>query len=166
MVMTSIHKFWVTQPTTSFVLMSTQLMIMQRIPGKALVAFMPNCPRSFAKAFSFILSHPFTPFSSLGGGLPPAAVPHLESNTLTKTPIAIPVALRMEVIIMSCSQNSICIRLPKVVSLSRTLVIVSLKLVIWFMSLPLSRLMLSCLTFRSSFSQVICFRISSHCTSV
>ena len=43
---------------------------------------------------------------------------------------------------------------------------VSLKIVILFVSLPLRRPMLSCLTFRSSFCWVMCFQISSCCMLV
>ena len=41
------------------------------IPGNASAAFTPNQPNRDAKALSLFLIHPFKPFSSLGGGLPP-----------------------------------------------------------------------------------------------
>ena len=41
------------------------------IPGRASAAFIPNRPNRDAKALSFDLTHPFRPFSSLGGGSPP-----------------------------------------------------------------------------------------------
>ena len=51
------------------------------IPGRASAAFIPNFPSSNAKPLSFDLTHPFKPFSSLGGGSPPppdaVAAPHL-----------------------------------------------------------------------------------------
>ena len=47
------------------------------------------------------------------------------------------------------------------VSLSNTLMIISLKLVIWFISIPLERSILSCLTFISSFCLAICLTMSS-----
>ena len=70
--MTKVHKFCVTQPTTSFALLSTQQMIVPRILGNAI---MHNLLRSLAKAFSLFLSHSFTLFSSLGRGLPPPPLP-------------------------------------------------------------------------------------------
>ena len=69
---TRAHKFCDTQPTTSFTLLRIQLIIPPMIPGRASAAFIPNFPSSDAKALSFDLTHPFKPFSSLGGGsLPP-----------------------------------------------------------------------------------------------
>ena len=38
------------------------------IPGNASAALIPNQPNRDAKALSFDLTHPFKPFSSLGGG--------------------------------------------------------------------------------------------------
>ena len=48
------------------------------IPSKASAALIPNQRNRDAKALSFDLIHPFKPFSSLGGGLPPPEIaPHL-----------------------------------------------------------------------------------------
>ena len=58
---TRAHKFYDTQPTTSFALLSIQL-----VP-----AFIPNRPNRDANALSLFLIHPFKPFSSLGGNSPP-----------------------------------------------------------------------------------------------
>ena len=82
---TRAHRFWDTQPTTSFTLLSTQLMIAPMIPGRASAAFTPNLPSSDANALSLCLSHSFRPASSLGGGLPPdAAEPHHQASLLQR----------------------------------------------------------------------------------
>ena len=89
-----------------------------------------------------------------------SAVP-LGSNASTRTTIAIPIAVSMEAIVMPCSQNSVLIFSANETSLS----IVCLKLVIWLVSLPFRRSMLSCLTFRSSFSLAILRLMSSRMSS-
>ena len=151
-----------TQPTTSAALLRIQLMITPMIPGRDSAAFTPNLPSSDAKALSLFLRNYFTPFSSLGGGGDAAVPPSPPGNNAsTSTPIAIPIAVSMEAIIIPCSLNSVWIFSANEVSLSNTLVIVSLKLVIWFFSLPLRRSIDSCLTFSSSFSLVICLVMSS-----
>ena len=130
---TRAHKFCDTQPTTSFALLSIQLIIPPMIPGRASAAFIPNFPSSDAKALSLFLTHSFEPFSSLGGGSPPphdavAAPPG--NNASTSTPMAIPIAVSMEAIVIPCSLNRVLIFSPNEVSLSNTLTILSLKLVI------------------------------------
>ena len=103
--MTNAHRFCDTQPTTSFALLRIQLMM----PGNASVAFTPNFPSSDAKALSLFLSHSFR-FSGLPPPLPwVVAPPPLESNASTRTLIAIPMAIKTEVIVMPCSLNSILI---------------------------------------------------------
>ena len=102
------------------------------IPGNASAAFIPNFPSSDAKALSFDLTHPFRPFSSLGGGSPPpdAAAAPPGNYASTSTPMAIPVAVSMEAIVIPCSLNRVQIFSPNEMALSNTLAIVSLKLVI------------------------------------
>ena len=68
---TRAHKFCDTQPTTSFALLSIQLIIPPIIPGNASAALIPNRPDRDAKALSLFLIHFFKPFSSLGGDSPP-----------------------------------------------------------------------------------------------
>ena len=103
-------------------------MIVPMIPRNASAAFTPNFQSSDASLF---LIHSFRPASSLGGGLPNAAIlPPPGNNASTSTPIAIQIAMSMEAIIIPCSLNSIQIFSPNEVSLSNTLAIVSLKLVI------------------------------------
>ena len=121
------------QPTTSFALLRIQLIIPPIIPGNASAALIPNQPNRDASALSLFLIHPFKPFSSLGGGSrpPPDAAAALPGNNAsTSTPMAIPIAMSMEAIVISCSLNRVLIFLPNEVSLSNTLAIVSLKLVI------------------------------------
>ena len=68
MLTTRAHKFCHTQPTTCLALLRIQLIITPMIPRRASAAFMPNFPKSNAKALSLALIHSFRPFSSLGGG--------------------------------------------------------------------------------------------------
>ena len=68
---TKAHRFCDTQPTTSFALLSIQLIIPPIIPGNASASFIPNFSSSDAKALSLFLTHSFKPFSSLGRGSPP-----------------------------------------------------------------------------------------------
>ena len=161
--MTRAHKFCNTQPTTSFALLTIQLIIPPMIIGRASAAFIPNFPSSDAKALSFDLTYSFKPFSSLGGGSPPpdatAALPG--NNASTSTPMAIPIAVSMEAIVIPCSLNRVPIFSPNEVSLSNTLAIVSLKLVIWDFNLPFRRSIDSCLTFSLSFRLSIHFIMSS-----
>ena len=100
------------------------------IPGNGSAAFTPNLPSSDDKALGLYLTYSFKPFSSLGGGLPPAEVPPPGCKTSTKTLIAIPIAVRMEAIVIPCSLDSIWIFSANELSLSSNLAIVSLKLVI------------------------------------
>ena len=106
------------------------------IPGNASAALIPNQPSRDAKALSLFLIHSFRPFSSLGGGSPPdttAAPPPPPGNKASmSTPIAIPMAMSMEAIVIPCSLNRVQIFSANEVSLSNTLAIVSLKLIIWF----------------------------------
>ena len=104
------------------------------IPGNASAALIPNQPNRDAKALSLFLIHSFKPFSSLGGGSPPDAAapppPPPGNNASTSTPMAIPIAKSMEAIVIPCSLNRVLIFSANEVSLSKTLAIVSLKLVI------------------------------------
>ena len=140
-----------------------QLIITPMIPDNTSAAFMPNLPKSDAKALSLFLSHSFTPFLSLEGAFD--APPPPGSNVSTKTLIAIPIDVSTEAIVMPCFLNNVLIFSVNEVSLSNTLTIVSLKLVIWFFSLPLRRLILSCLAFSLSFSLEIHFMMSSGMSS-
>ena len=151
---TRAHKFCNTQPTTSAVLLRIQLMITPMIPGNASAAFTPDLPKSHAKALGLLLSHSFKPLSSLREGPPYAAVPPPPpgNNVSTSTLIAIPIAVSI-----TCSLNRVRIFSPNEVSLSNALAIISLKLVIWFVSLPLRRSIDSCLPFKSSLSLSILF---------
>ena len=134
------------------------------IPGRASSAFTPNFPSSDAKALSLFLIHPFKPFSFLGGGSPPppdtAAAPP-GNNASTSTPMAIPIAVSMEAIVIPCSLNRVRIFSPNEVSLSKTSAIVSLKLVIWDFNLPFRRSIDSCLVASSSFRASIHLVMSS-----
>ena len=103
--------------------------------GNALASavFIPNRPNRDDKALGLFLIHPFKSFSSSGGGsLPPpdalAAPPG--NNASTSTPMAIPIAVSMEAIVIPCSLNRVLIFSPNEVSLSNTLAMVSIKLVI------------------------------------
>ena len=57
----------------SATLLTIQLRIAPMMPGNASATFMPDVLSSPAKALSLFLIH--SPFSSLGRGLPTAAVP-------------------------------------------------------------------------------------------
>ena len=74
------------------------------IPENASAALIPNRPNRDASTLSLFLIHPFKPFSSLGGGSPPpyaaAAPPPPGNNASTSTPMAIPIAVSMEAIII------------------------------------------------------------------
>ena len=135
------------------------------MPGRASAALMPNFPSSDAKALSSALIHSFKPFSFLGGGggSPPHAAP-AGSNASTSTLIAIPIAVSMEAIVMPCSLNRVRIFSASEVFLSNTLVIVSLKLVIWFFSLPFRRSMDSLSNLQIFIQSVDSLRnVFSHC---
>ena len=139
------------------------------IPGRASAALNPNWPNSHAKALSLFLIHSFSPFSSLGRLPPPHAAeapPPPGNNASTSTPMAIPIAVSMEAIIIPCSLNRVRIFSPNEVSLSKTLAIVSLKLVIWFFSLPLRISIDSCLVTSSSFRLSIHLVMSSFIASL
>ena len=136
-------------------------MIAPMMPGNASAAIMPYPFGSNAKALSLFLSHSFTPYASLGGGLSPVVAASPGSNASMSTPIAIPIAVSTEAIIMPCSLSSVRIFSADKVSLSNTFAIVSLMLVIWLFSLPLRRSILSCLASSSSFSLAICLVMSS-----
>ena len=130
---TRAHRFCDTQPTTSLALLRIQLIIPPMIPGRASAALISNFPSSDAKALSLFLIHYFKHSSSLGGGSPPpdvATPPPPGNNASTSTPMAIPIAVSMEAIVIPCSLNRVQIFSPNEVSLSKTLAIVSLKLVI------------------------------------
>ena len=155
---TRAHKFCDTQPTTSLALLSIQLIMPPMIPGNASAALIPNQPNSNAKALSLDLIHSFRLASSLGGGSPPpdaTAPPPPGNNASMSTPMAIPIAVSMEAIVIPCSLNRVRIFSANEVLLSKTLAIVSLKLVIWDFSLPLRILIGSCLTFKSLFRSSI-----------
>ena len=135
------------------------------IPGRASAASIPNQPNSNAKALSLFLIHSFRPASSLGGGSPPdaaSAPPPPGNNASTSTPMAIPIAVSMQAIVIPCSLNRVRIFSANEVSLSDTLATVSLKLVICFFSLPFRRLIDSCLTFSSSFRSSILLPLCHH----
>ena len=103
------------------------------MPGNATAALIPNRSNRDAKGLSLFLIHFFKPFSSLGGGSPSPpeiAPPSPGYNASTSAPMAIPIAMSMEAIVIPCSLNRVLIFSPNKVSLSNTLAIVSRKLVI------------------------------------
>ena len=76
------------------------------ISGNASAGLIPNQPNSNAKTLSLSLIHSARPASSLGGGSPPpdaAVAPPPGNNASTSTPIAIPIAVSMEAIVIPCS---------------------------------------------------------------
>ena len=86
---TRAHKSCDTQPTTSFTLLSIQLIIPPMIPGNASAALIPNRPNRDAKALSLFLIHSFRLASSLGGGSPPpdvVAALHHQATMLQQVP--------------------------------------------------------------------------------
>ena len=91
---------------------------------------------------------------------------HLEplqgSNASTRTPTAIPMAIKVESIVMPCSLYSIHSFSANEVSLSSTFEIIFLIPIIWLVSLPLRRVMLSCL----AFSLLLLFLMSSQIPSL
>ena len=129
---TRAHRFCDTQPTTSLSLLRIQLIIPSMIPGRASAASTPNWSIRDASTLTLFLIHSFKPFSSLGGGSPHyAAAPPPSGNTAsTSTPMAIPIAMSMEAIVIPCSLNRVLIFSPNEVSLSNTLAIGSRKLII------------------------------------
>ena len=92
--MTNAHRFWDTKPTSSFTLLRIQLMIAPMMPDNASATLTPNLPCSGARVFSLLLSHSFVS-------------PPWESNTSIRTLIAIPMVVKMEVIVMHFSLNSV-----------------------------------------------------------
>ena len=81
------------------------------MPGNVSATFACNLSSSDAKALSLFLSHSFAFPSPLQAAPPtaPAAAPLLWCKVLTRMLTAIPMAIKMKVIIMPCSLNSICI---------------------------------------------------------
>ena len=78
------------------------------IPGNASAALIPNQSNRDTKALSLFLIHSFKPTSSLGDGSPPnaaAAPPPPGNNASTSTPMAIPIVMSMEAIVIPCSLN-------------------------------------------------------------
>ena len=147
------HRFWDTQCTTSEALLRIQLRITPMTPGNASAAFTPNLPSYLIISLRLSVS-----FSAIS---PTTRKQCFNQNTDSHS---------------NCFQNGSncnalllkqCVRISSTneVSLLNTLAIVSLKLVIWFVSLPLRISMLSCLTDRSSFSSEICFLMSSQMLS-
>ena len=129
---TKAHTFCDTQPTTSLALLRIQLIIPPMIPGNAPAALIPNQPDRVASALSLFLIHSFKPLSSLDGGLPPDAMapPPPGNNASTSTPMAVLIAVSMEAIVIPCPLNRVQIFSANEVLLSKTLAVVSLKLVI------------------------------------
>ena len=127
---TRAHRFCGNQPTTSLALLSIQLIIAPMMQGNASAALIPNRPNRDVKALSLFLIHSFKPFSSLGGGSPPpldavAAPPLPGNNASISTPMAIPIAVSMEAIVIPCSINRVLFFSANEVFLSKTLAIVS-----------------------------------------
>ena len=108
---TKAHRFCDTQPTAFFTLLRIQLIIPPMIPGRASAALIPNQPNRDAKALSLFLIHSFKPASSLGGSPPDAATepPPPGNNASTSTPVAIPIDISMEAIVIPCSLNRVLI---------------------------------------------------------
>ena len=107
-------------------LLRIQLMIPPMIPGRASAALILNQPDRDDSALSLFLIHSFKAASSLGGVSPPDAMapPPPGNNASTSTPMAIPIAVSMEAIVIPCSLNRIRIFSANEVSLSTTFAIV------------------------------------------
>ena len=100
------------------------------ISDEAANALSANLPSSCYKAFNLFFMHSLAPsFLSLVVVLSDAVVDTLEppSRASIKTPIAIPMAVNIDIIIIPCSLKRVLILSPSVaVSLSKNLVIDSL----------------------------------------
>ena len=126
---TRAHRCCDTQPTTSRALLRIQLIIPPMIPDNASAALIPNQPNRDVSTLSLFLIHSFKLFSSLGGSSPLDAVPPPPpppgNNASTSTPMAIPITVSMEAIVIPCSLNRVQIFSANEVFLSNILAIVS-----------------------------------------
>ena len=126
----STHKFWNSHPIASFALFKSHEIIEPMIPGKDANALSANLPSSCNRAFSLFFIHSLAPLlfpspllvlPDVVGTLGPP------SRASIRTPMAIPMAVNMDTIVIPCSLKRVRIHSPSVpVSLSKNFVIDSL----------------------------------------
>ena len=131
------------------------------IPGNASAAFILNFPSSNAKALSLDLSHTFRPASSLGRlTTHSSTTPTTRKQCFNEYTNSHPNSCEYGINRNSLLSKQHLVFSANEVLLSDALAIISLKLVVWFFSLPLRILIDSCLTFKSSFRVSIHFIMS------
>ena len=122
--MISAHRFCDSHPTASFALFRIHDTIDPKIPGNAAPAFCANLLNRFASAFSLFFIHSLAPSLPFGVLPPPDDAAQYGNKASTRTPIAIPIAVKIETIVTPCSLNNVLILSAKEpVSLSKNFTI-------------------------------------------
>ena len=127
----SAHKFWDSQSITSLALFNIHDIIEPIIPGSDANALPANLPNNCDRAFNLFFIHSLAPhFLSLVVVLCDVGVDVVlgpPNRASIRTPIAIPMAVNMDTIVIPCSLKRVLILSPSVpVSLSKNFVIDSL----------------------------------------
>ena len=133
--MISAQKFWDNQPSTSLALFNIHEIIEPIIPGSDANALSANLPNSCDRALNLLFIHSLAPpFLS-----PPLVPPDVRVDMLgppnrasIRTPIVLPRAVKIEMIVIPCSLKRVLILSPSVpISLSKNFMIDSLIWYIW-----------------------------------
>ena len=110
------HKFSASQVVVFPNVHRSQETIEPMIPGRAAAALHAKLPRASSRACRCLLTHFFKPLLSGGlragaGALPPPPV-----SASTRVEIAMPMAVRIDAMVIPCSRNRVQMRSDSVVS--------------------------------------------------
>ena len=114
--MAKAHKFSGSQVAVSPNVTRNQEKILPMLSGRAAAALPANLPRARPRACTCLLTHSFKPLFSGGLGAGAGAFPPPLVSASTRVEIAIPMAVRIDAMVIPCSRNRVRMRSANVVS--------------------------------------------------
>ena len=129
--MAKAHKFSASQVAVFPNVPRNQQTIEPKIPGRAAAALPAKLPRARPRACTCLLTHSFKPLLSGGLGAGAGTLPPPPVSASTRVEIAMPMAVRIDAMVIPCSRNRVRMRSASVVSSWRSRLNVSRVLMIW-----------------------------------
>ena len=129
--MANAHKFSASQVAVFPNVLKSQETIQPMIPGRAAAALTAKLARARPRACRCFFAHSFKPLLSGGLGAGTGALPPPPVSASTSVEIAMPMAVRIDAMVIPCSRNRVQMRSASVVSSWRSRLNVSRILLIW-----------------------------------
>ena len=129
--MANIHKFSASQVAVFLNVPRSQETIEPKILGRAAAALPAKLARASPNACRCFFTHSFKPLLSGGLGAGAGALPPPLVSASTRVEVAMPMAVRIDAMVIPCSQNRVQMRSASVVSSRKSRLNASRILLIW-----------------------------------